>query len=731
MDRKTKLNIIIVFIIIIISSRIYKNTENFTNLENINYLSGESGNRGIIGPKGPKGEPGDMGEYADITDNNFKINTSLILGKNGKIYNNKRIDYQLKLSKNIKRGGTKLKIDKDGISDSIIHNYISLDDELKINKKGIYLKGNFKTTGGYIKMKLNNELKLFDRVPKNTIWPWHFENGDNRILSSGFYHIKSGSNFLGITGSGNQLSLQNSSNNNDYFYIRNNNDRTYTILVLKFYSTPSCSNTDFNPNSSNCANDSRYMKFMGIHPSNNTVLMSPDNPNRFNFLLSGTASSNQPRQFKISNLNGNIPKYLKIIDSSNIAAEVRHNHYFDGQMIIGNQFGNLNAAMNACNNHSDCSGVATFPNNKNFMGTDGVTRTANANTFNLFTGNMVPAPSTHSGGRAWSISQAIYEDSFSNGSVFTFEPRIPPGWTEYTLGDKIILGNSIDFPLNSSSANRSEQLVLNENNLPSHNHTASSTGNHIHPNTSTQNNNGHNHSFTLTDMPNPNAIANIDLREGTISNGSLPITTTASNTTSTSAPNIANYNSNDTSNMNLINSQNHTHSVTNVSVPQISSEARHGYYFDGQMIIGNQFGNLNAAMNACNNHSDCSGVATFPNNKNFMGTNGVTRTANAHTFNLFTGNMVPAPSTHLGARAYPCEINSGNHNHTINQTIFENCRHEHNPNAPINTCVNNATSSPVGTTTTTPNSTTHSINNGITPINFQPPFTRLKYIKKL
>ena len=48
---------------------------------------------------------------------------------------------------------------------------------------------------------------------------------------------------------------------------------TEPILVLKFYSTPSCSNTDF-PNSSNCANDSRYMKFMGIHPSNNTVLMS-------------------------------------------------------------------------------------------------------------------------------------------------------------------------------------------------------------------------------------------------------------------------------------------------------------------------------------------------------------------------------------------------------------------------------------------------------------------------
>ena len=57
-------------------------------------------------------------------------------------------------------------------------------------------------------------------------------------------------------------------------------------------------------------------------------------------------------------------------DSSDIAAEIRHNHYFDGQMIIGNQFvnqfGNLNAAMNACNNHSDCSGVATFSNNINF-----------------------------------------------------------------------------------------------------------------------------------------------------------------------------------------------------------------------------------------------------------------------------------------------------------------------------------------------------------------------------
>ena len=41
--------------------------------------------------------------------------------------------------------------------------------------------------------------------------------------------------------------------------------------------------------------------------------------------------------------------------------------------------------------------------------------------------------------------------------------------------------------------------------------------------------------------------------------------------------------------MNLINSQNHTHSVTNVSVPQISSEARGGYYFDGQMICNSQY----------------------------------------------------------------------------------------------------------------------------------------------
>ena len=65
--------------------------------------------------------------------------------------------------------------------------------------------------------------------------------------------------------------------------------------------------------------------------------------------------------------------------------------------------------------------------------------------------------------------------------------------------------------------------------------------------------------------------------------------------------------------MNLINSQNHTHSVTNVSVPQISSEARNGYYFDGQMICNsqylNQFGDF--PMNACNNYSDCSGVAVF------------------------------------------------------------------------------------------------------------------------
>ena len=66
----------------------------------------------------------------------------------------------------------------------------------------------------------------------------------------------------------------------------------------------------------------------------------------------------------------------------------------------------------------------------------GVTRRANANTFNLFTGNMVPAPSTHSGGK-WSNSQAIYEIRSLMVLYSHLNPESLDG--QNTLGDKIIL----------------------------------------------------------------------------------------------------------------------------------------------------------------------------------------------------------------------------------------------------------------------------------------------------
>lgn len=482
MDRKTKLNIIIVFIIIIILTKIYNNKENFTTLEKIGVITGEQGNTGIAGEKGGKGDLGDMGKANTINDNNLKIKNSLTLGKNGKIYNNINQNYQLKLSKKIKRGGTKLKINKDGITHSNIQNYISLNDEMKINKKGIYLKGNFKTIGGYVKMKLNNELRLFDRVPKHTIWPWHFENGDPRVITSGFYYIKQANNYLDINSNSNNhdslitISQQNTQQDTQqYFYIKNNGDQTYTILALRFPNSNNC-HTDYDPYSSNC-ND-RYIKIWGGSASN-SVTLDENSEDRFNFLV-----SNNNNEFKIVNLSGSVPKYLN----------------------LENQ--NIN-----------------------------------------------------------------YDIAFSRASIFTIEPRIPPGWVEYDLGNKSIIGTSLDFPSNSSGTN-SEVLTFVQDNLPRHSHEVSSAGSHSHEESDIATNNNHFHqSFNVINMRYADDMSSINMDTPNLVSrgGFLPTTTSSVTSPPTAGPNIADYRRSQS--MALSSSGAHTHRVRSVEIPSNPNNA--------------------------------------------------------------------------------------------------------------------------------------------------------------
>jgi len=199
-SNKQKVNIFIVLLIIVICSILITNKnknqkENFTDISQLNYLQGLSGNVGPQGNIGNQGIEGTVGKSFEINDINLYLKNKLTLGTKELVYVTKSDtgDYsQLKLSKKIKKNGSKLKMSKNDFDDEsmYIHSESKNETDFYINNKKMYMNGNIEINGD---LTLQNN-DLFHSLPKDiipigTIFPFFFENANKKDLHSGYYKL--------------------------------------------------------------------------------------------------------------------------------------------------------------------------------------------------------------------------------------------------------------------------------------------------------------------------------------------------------------------------------------------------------------------------------------------------------------------------------------------------------------------------------------------------------------
>ncbi len=195
-SNKQKVNIFIVLLIIVICSLLLTNKnqkENFTDISQLNYLQGPSGNVGHQGNIGNQGIEGTVGKSFEINDINFYLKNKLTLGTKELVYVTKSDtnDYsQLKLSKKIKKNGSKLKISKNDFDDDsmYIHSESHNKTDFYINNKKMYIDGNIEINGDFT-IQNNDLFHSFpkDIIPIGTIFPFYFENENKNELISGYY----------------------------------------------------------------------------------------------------------------------------------------------------------------------------------------------------------------------------------------------------------------------------------------------------------------------------------------------------------------------------------------------------------------------------------------------------------------------------------------------------------------------------------------------------------------
>jgi microcystin-dependent protein len=232
LSNKNKINLIIVVLLLItIASIISKNNkENFTDVELIKYKSGMKGNMGEVGPIGESGAQGETGISYEINESNLKLKNAIVLGKNDLVYigpDSKNHYSQLKLSKSIKRGGAKLKINlTDNENVNYLHCETKNQTDLYISKDKFYLNGDLELTGN-INIRNNNNIKRLplDTIPTGTIFPFYFKNASPELLIHGYYLIKNDTNTIRIDNTNN--SLINSSQSTD------ENDQKCYIIYIK------------------------------------------------------------------------------------------------------------------------------------------------------------------------------------------------------------------------------------------------------------------------------------------------------------------------------------------------------------------------------------------------------------------------------------------------------------------------------------------------------------------
>jgi len=184
-SNKQKVNIFIVLLIIVICSILITNKnqkENFTDISKLNYLQGPPGNVGPQGNLGNQGIEGPVGQSFEINATNLYLKNKLTLGTKELVYVTKSNtgDYsQLKLSKKIKKNGSKLKISKNDFDDEsmYIHGESNNKTDFYINNKKMYINGNIEINGD-LTVQNNDLFHSFPRdiLPIGTIFPFYFEN---------------------------------------------------------------------------------------------------------------------------------------------------------------------------------------------------------------------------------------------------------------------------------------------------------------------------------------------------------------------------------------------------------------------------------------------------------------------------------------------------------------------------------------------------------------------------
>ena len=279
-SNKQKVNIFIVLLIIVICSILITNKnqkENFTDISKLNYLQGPPGNVGPQGNLGNQGIEGPVGQSFEINATNLYLKNKLTLGTKELVYVTKSNtgDYsQLKLSKKIKKNGSKLKISKNDFDDEsmYIHGESNNKTDFYINNKKMYINGNIEINGD-LTVQNNDLFHSFPRdiLPIGTIFPFYFENANKNDLNSGYYKFSS-------------LSV---------FYIEKISPGLYFIKFLDTATTSSSTENDFKNYSYDESTNKLELNY------------SKEDLNKFSIKYTGTNDN-----YTISPFN--VEKYLKI-----------------------------------------------------------------------------------------------------------------------------------------------------------------------------------------------------------------------------------------------------------------------------------------------------------------------------------------------------------------------------------------------------------------------------------